>query len=156
MLKIARSFGLLLLIISLSSCVNFEEVKITGIKSVKLLEFSDKGLLVESEIQISNPNGIDLSVVDSNFDVYVKDKKLARAFIDSKLEVPKNSNEYHKVVLKSDYKDLANGALSNMMALTMGSDQIRFRVDGFIVGKAFFIRRKVKVSHEATVPLKLF
>lgn len=156
MFKFFKVSALFLFIISFSSCLSFEEVKITDIKSVKLLEFSDKGLLVESEIKIENPNGMNLSVVDSNFDVYIKEKKLARAFIDSDLKIPKNSAEYHTVILKSEYKDLASGALTNMLALTMGSDKIHFKVDGFIVGKAFFIRKKVKVSHEATVPLKLF
>ena len=156
MIKWFRLSALLIIVLSLSSCLTFEEVTITDIKSVKLLEFSDKGLLVESEIQITNPNNMDLSVVDSEFNVFIKNKNLAKAYIDSDLKIKKNSNDYHTVLMRSDYKDLADGAMSNMLALTMGRDNIQFKVEGFIVGKAFLLRKKVKVSHEATVPLKLF
>jgi len=104
---------LLILTISLTSCFNYEEVKISDIKSVKLLEFSDKGLVVESEIQITNPNSYNLSVVDSDFEVYIKNKKIGRAYIDSKVQIPKNSSDYHVVILKSDYEDLASGAMTN-------------------------------------------
>jgi len=38
----------------------------------------------------------------------------------------------------------------------MGSDKINFKVDGFIVGKAFLFKKKVEVSHEGIVPLKLY
>lgn len=156
MIKWFRLTAVVIIVLSFSSCLTFEEVTITDIKSVKLLEFSDKGLLVESEIQITNPNSMNLSVVDSEFNVFIKNKKLAKAYIDSDLKIPKNSSEYHTVLMRSDYKDLADGALSNILALTMGRDNIQFKVEGFIVGKAFLLRKKVKVSHEATVPLKLF
>ena len=150
-------FSLLIIIGSLSSCFNYEEVEIKDIKSIKLLEFSDKGLVVESVIQIYNPNSYDLNVVDSEFEVSVKNSLIGNAFIDSKVEIPANSEDYHTVVLKSNYKDLAPGALATLMTITaMGGDDIYFKVDGFIIGKAYFIKKKVHVSHEGKVPLKLF
>lgn len=145
-----------ILLLSLNSCFKYEEVTITNIKHVKLLEFSKKGLLVESEIQINNPNSFKLSVVDSEFDVYIKGTKLAKAKIDNKISLSKNSNDYHKVVMRSDYEDFADGALMNMLTLTFGSKEVDFKVDGFITGKAFFITKKVAISHEERVPLKLY
>ncbi len=156
MAKSLRLSFLFLLLLSLSSCFKYEEVTIERVKSVKLLEFSDKGLVVESEIQITNPNNYKLGVVDSEFDVYVKGKRLAKARIDNELSIPKNSSEYHTVVMRSDYEDFADGALMNMLAITMGGNKIKFKVDGYIVGKAFLMRKKVKISHEEEVPLKLF
>lgn len=156
-LKLFRLSFLLFITISLSSCFKYEEVTIKDIKTVKLIEFSEKGLIVESEIKIINPNSYKLSIVDSEFDVFIKNKLLAKARIDNDINIPKNSSEYHKVVLKSDYKDFANGALVNMLALTMsGNDKVKFKVEGFIVGKAFLFKKKVEVSHEDVVPLKLF
>lgn len=144
------------LLLSFSSCIEYKEVEITNIKHVKLLEFSKKGLIVESEIQIKNPNSFKLSVVDSDFDIFVKGSKLAKARIDNNIVLTKNSEEYHTVIMKSDYEDFADGALVKMLGLTMGSREIDFKVDGYITGKAFFIKKKVHVSHEAKVPLKLF
>jgi LEA14-like dessication related protein len=146
---------ILVAILSFNSC-SFEEVEITEIKYVKLLEFSKKGLLVESEIKIKNPNGFQLSMVDSEFDIYIKGSKLAKASIDNTIKIPKNSEEYHKVLMKSDFKDFADGALTKMLSLTFGSSEVDFKVEGYITGRAFLMKKKVRVSHEAKVPLKLY
>jgi len=146
---------ILVALLSFNSC-SFEEVEITEIKYVKLLEFSKKGLLVESEIKIKNPNSFQLSMVDSEFDVYIKGSKLAKASIDNNIKIPKNSEEYHKVLMKSDFKDFADGALTKMLSLTFGSSEVDFKVEGYITGRAFLMKKKVRVSHEAKVPLKLY
>jgi hypothetical protein len=44
-----------------------------------------------------------------------------------------------------------------LLSLTAGSkERIDFKIDGYIVGKAFMISKKVEVHHEGLVPLKLF
>ncbi len=157
LVQLKRYSFLALIAILLTSCFKYEEVEIVDIKKVKLLEFSDKGLVVESEVKIKNPNNFDLSVVNSEFNLSIKNNKLAKASIDGKVKIPSQSNDYHTIVLKSDYKDFAAGALPNMLMLTMGgTNKVPFKVEGFVTGKAYFIKKKVKVSHEGIVPLELF
>ncbi|MDB9963873.1 LEA type 2 family protein [Vicingaceae bacterium] len=154
-MRTIRKFSIILiLILSFNSCT-YEEVEITDIKYVKLVEFSQKGLVVESEIKIKNPNGFQLSMVDSEFDIYIKGSKLAKANVDNNIRIPKNSEEYHKVMMKSNFEDFADGAMIRLLGLTLGSKEIDFKVDGYVTGRAFFIKKKVRVSHEAKVPLKL-
>lgn len=154
-MRTIRKFSIILiLILSFNSCT-YEEVEITDIKYVKLVEFSQKGLVVESEIKIKNPNGFQLSMVDSEFDIYIKGSKLAKANVDNNIRIPKNSKEYHKVMMKSNFEDFADGAMIRLLGLTLGSKEIDFKVDGYVTGRAFFIKKKVRVSHEAKVPLKL-
>ncbi|MDA9312353.1 LEA type 2 family protein [Vicingaceae bacterium] len=154
-MRTIRKFSIILiLILSFDSCT-YEEVEITDIKYVKLVEFSQKGLVVESEIKIKNPNGFQLSMVDSEFDIYIKGSKLAKANVDNNIRIPKNSEEYHKVMMKSNFEDFADGAMIRLLGLTLGSKEIDFKVDGYVTGRAFFIKKKVRVSHEAKVPLKL-
>ena len=158
MKKILKRCALLFLItISLSSCFNYEEVEIKDVKSIKLLDFSGEGLSVESEIKIVNPNNFKLTVVDSEFDFYVKKQKLGKASIDGNLKVPANSEEYHKVILRSKSKDMSPDALPILIGLTAsGNDRIDFKVEGYIEGKALFFKRKVDVSHSGIVPLDLY
>ncbi|MDB4083189.1 LEA type 2 family protein [Vicingaceae bacterium] len=154
-MRTIRKFSIILiLILSFNSCT-YEEVEITDIKYIKLVEFSQKGLVVESEIKIKNPNGFQLSMVDSEFDIYIKGSKLAKANVDNNIRIPKNSEEYHKVMMKSNFEDFADGAMIRLLGLTLGSKEIDFKVDGYVTGRAFFIKKKVRVSHEAKVPLKL-
>lgn len=151
------SLFIAILSISLTACFDYKDVEIRDVKSIKLLDFSDKGLSVESEIKIYNPNNFKLSVVDSEFDFYVKGKKLGIASIQGNLKVPANSEEYHTVVLRSSNKDMSPNAIPMLIGITAsGKDNIDFKVEGYIVGKAFLFQRKVNVSHSGMVPLKLF
>lgn len=147
----------ILLTLSLSSCFKIEEVEITEIKSVKLLEFTDNGLLVESSVKIDNPNNFDIKVVDSEFNVVVNNKKIGKARIDSDLKIPSSSQEYHTLLLRSTNSDLSASAIPNLIAITAsGRSKLDFKVDGFIVGKVWWFNRKVEVAHEGKVDLKLF
>lgn len=147
----------LLLALSLSSCIRIEEVEIKEIRSVKLLEFSDKGLLVESQVEIHNPNNYDIKIVNSNFNVEVNKKRIGEAKIDQKITIPASSSEFHSLLLRSEHKDLAANAIPTLIAITAtGKDQLDFKVDGFIVGKVWWIKKKVAVGHSGKVDLKLF
>lgn len=148
-------FGLVL--ISLSSCFKMEEVEIKEIKSVKLIEFSDKGLQVESNIRIENPNSFDIKVVDSDFHVVVNNREIGHAHISSDLMIPASSNDFHTLMLTSAHKDLAANAIPSLIAITAtGKDKLNFKVEGFIVGKVWWISKKVEVGHEGEVDLKLY
>lgn len=157
-LKTIKLLSVMLLIAaSFTSCFSYEEVEIRDIKSVKLKEFSTNGLVVESEIKLYNPNKFDIKVVNSDFDVYVEGSKICKSRIDNKISIPRESEAYHTLIFKSDYKDLTDGALPKLIGITaMGKDEIDFKVDGSITGKAYIFKKKVKVSHEGKVPLKLF
>lgn len=157
-MKKLKNFAFLtIVLISLSSCFKIEEVKIKEIKSVKLLEFTDEGLLVESNLQIDNPNGYDIKVVDSEFNVVVNNKKIGKARINSDLNIPGNSNEFHTLLLKSNHSDLSASAIPSLIAITASNrDKLDFKVDGYIVGKVWWFKKKVEVGHEGKVDLKLF
>lgn len=158
-MSLTRRFliGCLLLVLSTTSCIKLEEVEIQDIKSIKLLDFSELGLVVESNVQFNNPNSLDIKVVDSGFDVYVKGTKICFAQIDGTVSIPGNSTEYHKLILRSSHENLSRNALPLLLSLTAGSkEKIDFKIDGYIVGKAFLISKKVEVHHEGEVPLKLF
>jgi len=146
-----------LCLISLSSCYQYEEVEIKEIKSVKFVELSEKGLVVESEIKLYNPNNYNIKILKSNFDVYVKDLKVGTARIDNKLNIEKDSERYYNLIIKSDYKDINESAIPKLIALTaLGSDKIPVKIDGYLVGKVFLIRKKIEIEKEELVPLKLF
>lgn len=153
--KLFLFFGLILL--GLSSCFRIEDVEIKEIKSVKLLEFTEEGLLVESEIRIENPNSYDIKVVGSEFKVEVNKAAIGDAQIINTLSIPGKSSDYHTVKLRSTQQELSASAIPSLIAITAsGKDELDFKVNGFIVGKVWLFKKKVDVAHEGKVDLKLF
>lgn len=144
-------------ILGLGACVNYEEVEITNIKSIRLVELTDRELQVETEVEIENPNSFEITLVESSFQVIVEDEAIGTASILDKVTVAGNSKEYYKLLLNSSLEDLEQNAMTNLLAITAsGKENIKFKIDGYIVGKALFNKRKVHISREGEVPLKLF
>lgn len=150
-------FFFLLSSILFTSCVNYDQVEIKEIKEVKLISFSEKGLIVDSKVKISNPNIFDIKIVDSKLDVIVQGKPIGTTKIDGKLTLPSKSEDFHTLRLKSSFKDLGKNALANLIAITTNnSNRVDFKFEGYIVGKVFIIKRKVEINHEDSTLLKLF
>ena len=157
MRKLNHIWVLLIVLLSLSSCFKIEDVQIKEIESVKLLEFTTDGLLVESSIQIENPNNYDIKIVDSEFNVNVNNRKIGQSRIGTELTIPANSSDFHTLILQSSQSDLSSSAIPSLIAITAsGQDQLKFKVDGFIVGKLWFISKKFEEAHEGMVDLRLF
>lgn len=145
------------LIISSIGCISYEEVEITDIQSVKVLKLSTKGISVESTIKLLNKNSYDIKVVDSDFEVFVKDVKVGNAHLEDAINVESNSEKYYTLQLKSDFKDMSKGAVPKLIAITaMGGNDIPVKIDGYVEGKVFLFKKKYHFVKEENVPLDLF
>lgn len=141
----------------ISACFRYEEVEITDIKSIKFIELSSEGLTVESTIKLLNKNNYDIDVVKSNFEVYVKDIKIGNAHLGDAINVEKNSEKYYTLNIKSDYKELSKGEIPKLIAITAFSgNQLPVKIDGYVIGKVFFFKKKYHFVKEEKVPLDLF
>jgi LEA14-like dessication related protein len=157
LIRFSGVFFFLLCTILFTSCVNYDQIEIKDIQEVNLVSFSDKGLIVDSKVKISNPNIFDIKIVDSKLDVIVQGKPIGSTKIDGKLVLPSKSEEFHTLRLKSSFNDLGKNALSNLIAITASNNkQIEFKFEGYIVGKVFIIKRKIKIDHKDSTLLKLF
>jgi LEA14-like dessication related protein len=147
----------LLFILSLSSCVSYEEVELKDIKSLKIIEFSGNNLKVETHLKILNPNSYSIKVIDSQFDVFIKNIKIGNAKIDSPIKFAAKSNDYQKVIISSTIeKDQLNSLTSIFAMAAFGKNEIAFKLDGYVKGKAMAFKKKIDIVHEGKVPLELF
>src|SRR5690554_442668 len=91
------------LLFTLRSCVNYDEIEIQEVKSVKLLNFSEKGVLVESEIKINNPNSFAVSIVGSELKFSIKGMKIGTTTIKDKIKLKGNTSKYYTLQLESNF-----------------------------------------------------
>ena len=156
-IRLQKIFSILLITSLFSSCVNFEEVEITDIKSIKISEFGSSSLKFDSEIKIKNPNSYSIKVTDSYFDVFIKNNKVGEAKFDDKITIPANSNDFVAVSFLGTYDESQIGTITTLVGSSLfGSKDIDFKVDGFVEGKALMIKKKINLKHEGKVPLEFF
>ncbi len=145
------SFYLLLFVLlsGLSSCKNFEEVKISSVDNFKVKDISVKGIEAEVTVTISNPNPLGFKVYRSSADLKYGNMDLGTARLVKKVRIPARSNKQHTFILKSDFK---NTTLSDIMALTDGKKK-KLELNGYLKAGRFFYRKKFPVNQKQLLNL---
>jgi len=148
-LKIGLLIAPVLLVIS--SCLTYEEVKIVRFVGVDVKKMSAAGVEVDVKVQISNPNSYKISVVKTNLNVSLNGKDLGKAHVKNKLVLPKNSNEVHTITIQLKGSQL-KAALPSIIAGAMGAS-MKMRLKGTITARARMLRKKIDVDYSDSISL---
>ena len=103
-------------------------------------------------MQIKNPNKYDISIIDSDLDLYLKGNKMGEAKLQEKITLPKKSNKIHRFTIKSSLQDVASGILPLMMAV-LASNSVDLQVKGDIKARAKGLSKKFPVDFKEKVKL---
>ena len=148
-LKISLFIAPILLVIS--SCLSYEEVKIVKFAGMDVKQMSMQGVTVDVNVQVSNPNNYKISVVKTNLTIWLNGKDLGKANIKGNLVLPKNSNEVHKITITLKGSQLKS-AMPSMLSAALGG-QMKMQLKGTITAKARMLRKKIDVDFTDGVSL---
>ena len=137
----------------LSSCIKYEQVEVIGVEDIGINQFSTQGVVVEISLRVHNPNNYKITIVNSDLDIFVKDKRAGKAKITNRIVIPKNSREVHKVIVKANYNELMGAIKGNFLGLLTGGS-MDLRLKGQITAKAKMLKKKFPVDFKKRVDLK--
>ncbi len=143
---------LLLLVIQLTSCLEYKEVEVIKVVDVGVKDISIQGVDVEVAMQIKNPNKYDISIIDSDLNLFLKGNKVGKASIKEKVTLKKKSNSVYRFIMQSSLKDLASGGLPALMGL-ISSPTMELRVQGDIKARAKGISKSVPIDFKENITL---
>jgi len=152
MSKIIKISSILILLLSLSSCMEYEEVRMVKVVDFGVKNLSTKGVVFQVSMQIKNPNDYKIGIVGSDLDLYIKDEKVGKVTLKDKIFLPKNSNKIHHFVFETDYTNLTTDPAS-ILGMVMGGAQLEIQVKGFIKAKAKGVSKKFPVEFKEKVAL---
>ncbi len=144
----------LLAIISLflSSCLEYKEVEVVKVIDVGIKDISAKGVDVEVAMQVKNPNNYNISIVNSDLNLFLRGNKMGTATIKEKVTLKKKSNAVYRFILQSSFKDIAGGGLPVLMGL-MTEPTMEVQILGDIKAQAKGFSKKVPVDFTEKVKL---
>jgi len=118
-----------------------------GVKNI-----TTKGVDFHVDMQIKNPNNYNISVIGSDLDLFVKDKKSGKVNLKNKVTLPKKSNMVHHFVFESDYKNISADPLT-IISTVLGDSRMIVQVKGTIKAKAKGVSKKFPVDFKEKVSL---
>jgi LEA14-like dessication related protein len=143
---------ILLFVFSLSSCLEYKEVEVIKVVEIGVKEISANGVDVEVALQVKNPNKYNISIVDSDLNLFIKGNKMGSATIKEKVTLKKKSNAVYRFTLQSSFKDLSLSSLPVLMSI-MGQNSMEVQIVGDIKAQAKGISKRVPIDFTEKVKL---
>ena len=143
---------ILLFVFSLSSCLEYKEVEVIKIVEIGVKEISANGVDVEVALQVKNPNKYNISIVDSDLNLFIKGNKMGSATIKEKVTLKKKSTAVYRFTLQSSFKDLSLSSLPVLMSI-MGQNSMEVQIVGDIKAQAKGISKRVPIDFTEKVKL---
>lgn len=135
MLKLKLIFTIILVSLTLTSCFEYEDVQLLKVTNIRVNNFSAKKIEIGVDLQIVNPNKYKINIVDSELELFLKGKKIGTAHIIDKIELPKNSDQIHKIAIATDLKDMLSEAIPVILGVLF-DESIELQVKGNIKASA--------------------
>lgn len=150
--KTVLYFSYIFIVISTIGCMTYKDVEMIEVTDIGVKQFTTKGVEVEVAMQIKNPNKYNISIVDSDLELFAKGNRIGTANIDNKVTLPKKSNQIHRFIITSSLKDMGTSALPVLMSV-LGGGSIELQIKGDIKAKAKGIGKRFPVNFKEKVQL---
>lgn len=151
-MRLLHLYLFLLISLLLSSCFEYKEVEVEKVSNVSVESFSTKGITIGIDLKINNPNRYKISIVDSNLELFVDNRKIGSAKLKEKIVLQKKSNEIHHVTVETNLKQLLSSALPTLLGLITKTD-IELGVKGDIKARAKSLSKKFPLDFKERVQL---
>lgn|SRR5574343_287632 len=141
---VIRIFFIFLLLGIISSCNDFKEAEVTGVKGFKIKKMNTEGIDADVILGVKNPNSIGFSIYPSEFDITFSGVNLGKAKLKKRVHIDANCEKPYVFELKSTFKDIN---LLDLTKLLSGSKLGQMEVKGELKAGKFWLKKSFPVNH---------
>lgn len=141
---VIRIFFIFLLLGIISSCKDFKEAEVTGVKGFKIKKMNTEGIDADVILGVKNPNSIGFSIYPSEFDITFSGVNLGKAKLKKRVHIDANCEKPYVFELKSTFKDIN---LLDLTKLLSGSKLGQMEVKGELKAGKFWLKKSFPVNH---------
>ncbi len=141
---------ILLISLSLFSCKEFKEIKVTNVEGFYINKLTIENLEAEIKLKINNPNNTGFSIYPSEFDIIFCGIRLGKAKLNKRVHIDAKSEKVYSFKLNKNISDLNPFDALRLLNLdNLGKIEINGELK---VGK-FYLKRKYPINYNDKVNL---
>ena len=141
---------ILLISLSLFSCKEFKENKVTNVEGFYINKLTIENLEAEIKLKINNPNNTGFSIYPSEFDIIFCGIRLGKAKLNKRVHIDAKSEKVYSFKLNKNISDLNPFEALRLLNLdNLGKIEINGELK---VGK-FYLKRKYPINYNDKVNL---
>jgi len=140
--------GILLLLFTLNSCIQFEQVKFLGISNVSSVKKDGKAIDLDLDLRVDNPNTYNIKVKPSQLDVYLNDSRMGIIHLNERVKLKKKAEDIYTAKLTVELDGfnvlaLAKSALTGKVELNFKG---KIKAGNGLITKSFDINEKKELD----------
>lgn len=148
-----RFLALLLLSAGLATGCKYQEVTFKGVNGVSVSRMDQRGVALNVDVTLENPNGFRIRVQDPDVDVYLNELYIGKARLDERIVLPPRSTGVYHVPLHASFDGDGSNAMSALLIATL-SGRGDLRVKGTVRAGTWLFRKKFPFEEKHTIDLR--
>ncbi len=135
----------------LTSCGNFENIKIGEPESIKVQGFEGNYVKFDVRIPIDNPTTHRIRIEEIDLKVTLNGRYIGKLFVDEDIVIKPKRKQMYDLPVKVRMSNILNTAFI-MMTLKEGQ-HVPVKFEGKIVAKSMLIRKTIEINEERKVAI---
>jgi len=138
-MNLLRHLPCLSILLLLASCSRYQEVVLHEVTDAELLGMNAARIALRIDARIENPNGFRIHVEEPDVDLFLNDRYIGKALLDSALVLDKKATSVYPVYL---HTDLEGGPLVAMLITSALSGEVKVGAKGSAAGRAGALKKR--------------
>ncbi|HCN28320.1 MAG TPA: hypothetical protein DIT64_06025 [Verrucomicrobiales bacterium] len=147
----SRASALFLVGAVLASCSPYQEVELHEVTRVEVLGLSNQHLALRLDARVENPNGFRIHVEEPEVDLFLNDRFVGKAVLDSALVLDRRRTAVYPVYL---HADLQEGSLFAVLLTGALQGEMRLGAKGTVAGRSGALRKRFPFEWQQVVRLR--
>ncbi|MBK8228684.1 MAG: LEA type 2 family protein [Flavobacteriales bacterium] len=135
----------------LASCSRYQDVVLHEITDAELISMNAKSIALRVDARIENPNGFRIHVEEPDVDLFLNDRYIGKALLDSALVIDKKTTSVYPVYM---HADLAGGPLVAMLITSALSGEVKVGAKGSAAGRAGALKKRFPFDVSQVISLR--
>ena len=145
---------LLFLMVGLSSCEIYKDVKVKRVEDFDLSELTNNHVAAVLRIGLENPNPYKITLFESDLELRIDGNVAGSLSLAQPVVLAPKSSEVYDVKVYTNITDV-EGLLGNALSL-MFKDEIELQASGYVQAKGLGVKKMVPLSFTKPISKKAF
>lgn len=150
-MKPMRLLSYLVLALLFASCSRYQDVVLHEITDAELISMNAKSIALRIDARIENPNGFRIHVEEPDVDLFLNDRYIGKALLDSALVIDKKATAVYPVYM---HADLAGGPLVAMLITSALSGEVKVGAKGSAAGRSGALKKRFPFEVSQVISLR--
>ncbi len=135
-----------------SACAIYKPVEVGDIEKIKMGQITGQAINFSILVPVNNPNNYKFEIVKSKLEISLNKKPLTNVITGKHILIPKKFDGIIEFPVSIEIENIFSKSTIALLELFKSKEPV-LKIDGFVVGKAGFLRKRIRINEKKKVSI---